>query len=69
MAVLKSKPTSPGRRHAVRVVSQDLHKGAPHGPLLEKQSRKGALHKIIGACSRLITFTFPPFQMPNARPI
>ena len=41
MAVLKSKPTSPGRRHVVRVVSDDLHKGAPHKPLLEKQSRNG----------------------------
>jgi large subunit ribosomal protein L2 len=41
MAVLKSKPTSPGRRHVVRVVSDDLHKGAPHKPLLETQSRNG----------------------------
>ena len=41
MAILKSKPTSPGRRHVVRVVSEDLHKGAPHKPLLEKQSRNG----------------------------
>jgi large subunit ribosomal protein L2 len=41
MAVMKSKPTSPGRRHVVRVVSEDLHKGAPHKPLLEKQSRNG----------------------------
>ncbi|MFV0278167.1 MAG: 50S ribosomal protein L2 [Parahaliea sp.] len=41
MAILKSKPTSPGRRHAVRVVSEELHKGAPHAPLLEKQSRSG----------------------------
>ncbi len=41
MAVLKSKPTSPGRRHVVRVVGEDLHKGAPHKPLLEKQSRNG----------------------------
>jgi len=41
MAVLKSKPTSPGRRHVVRVVSEELHKGAPHAPLLEKQSRTG----------------------------
>ena len=41
MAVLKSKPTSPGRRHVVRVVNEDLHKGAPYAPLLEKQSRKG----------------------------
>ena len=41
MAVLTSKPTSPGRRHVVRVVSEDLHKGAPYAPLLEKQSRRG----------------------------
>ena len=41
MAIMKSKPTSPGRRHVVRVVSEDLHKGAPHKPLLEKQSRNG----------------------------
>ena len=41
MAILKSKPTSPGRRHVVRVVSDDLHKGAPHKPLLERQSRNG----------------------------
>ncbi|MEM1110559.1 MAG: 50S ribosomal protein L2 [Pseudomonadota bacterium] len=41
MPVSKSKPTSPGRRHVVRVVNQDLHKGAPHKPLLEKQSRNG----------------------------
>ena len=41
MAVSKSKPTSPGRRHAVRVVNDDLHKGAPYRPLLESQSRNG----------------------------
>jgi large subunit ribosomal protein L2 len=41
MAVLKSKPTSPGRRHVVRVVSDDLYKGEPYKPLLEKQSRHG----------------------------
>ena len=41
MAILKSKPTSPGRRHVVRVVNDDLHKGEPYKPLLEKQSRNG----------------------------
>jgi large subunit ribosomal protein L2 len=41
MAILKSKPTSAGRRHVVRVSSDDLHRGAPHKPLLEKQSRNG----------------------------
>ena len=31
MAVVKSKPTSPGRRHHVRVVNNELHKGRPYG--------------------------------------
>jgi large subunit ribosomal protein L2 len=41
MAVSKTKPTSPGRRHVVRITGTDLHKGAPYAPLLEKQSRTG----------------------------
>ena len=41
MAIVKSKPTSPGRRFVVRVVSSDLHKGAPYHPLVEKQTRHG----------------------------
>jgi len=40
MALVKSKPTSPGRRGLVRVVTPDLHKGEPYRPLLEKQSKK-----------------------------
>jgi len=39
MALVKVKPTSPGRRGLVKVVSPDLHKGAPHAPLLSKQSK------------------------------
>ena len=41
MPVVKRKPTSPGRRFVVSVVNPDLYKGAPHAPLLEKQSRSG----------------------------
>ncbi|MGK0498717.1 MAG: large subunit ribosomal protein L2 [Oceanicoccus sp.] len=41
MAIVKAKPTSPGRRHVVRIVHADLHKGAPYAPLLEKQSKNG----------------------------
>src|SRR5210317_1664920 len=41
MAIVKRKPTSPGRRHVVNVVSEDLHKGAPHKALLEKKSKHG----------------------------
>ncbi len=40
MAIIKMKPTSPGRRGVIRVVSPDLHKGAPVQGLLEKQSKK-----------------------------
>lgn len=41
MALIKHKPTSPGRRGKVSVSTPELHKGAPHAPLLEKQSRTG----------------------------
>jgi large subunit ribosomal protein L2 len=41
MALVKAKPTSPGRRFVVKVVNPDLHKGAPYGPLLDKNSKKG----------------------------
>jgi large subunit ribosomal protein L2 len=39
MPLMKVKPTSPGRRALVKVVSPDLHKGEPHWPLVEPQSR------------------------------
>jgi large subunit ribosomal protein L2 len=39
MALVKVKPTSPGRRAMVKVVNKDLHKGKPHAALLEKQSK------------------------------
>ncbi|HZT55056.1 MAG TPA: 50S ribosomal protein L2 [Burkholderiaceae bacterium] len=39
MPLMKVKPTSPGRRALVKVVSPDLHKGEPHWPLVESQSR------------------------------
>lgn len=41
MAVVKSKPTSPGQRHKIKVVGQDLYKGKPYAPLLEKNSKSG----------------------------
>jgi large subunit ribosomal protein L2 len=41
MSVVKCKPTSPGRRHVVKVVHNDLHKGKPHSSLLEKKSKSG----------------------------
>ena len=41
MPVVKSKPTSAGRRHQVKVVNKELHKGSPYAPLLEKKSKTG----------------------------
>ena len=41
MALVKTKPTSPARRHLVKVVNSDLHKGEPYAPLLEKKSKSG----------------------------
>ncbi len=41
MAIVKRKPTSPGRRFVVSVVNPDLHKGAPHAPLIQKKSKSG----------------------------
>lgn len=41
MAIVKAKPTSPGRRGVIKVVTPDLHKGDPYAPLLEKKSRNG----------------------------
>jgi large subunit ribosomal protein L2 len=39
MALVKTKPTSAGRRFVVKVVTPNLHKGEPYAPLLEKQSK------------------------------
>jgi len=41
MAIVKAKPTSPGRRGVVSVVHKDLYKGRPHAALLEKKSKSG----------------------------
>ncbi len=39
MALVKVKPTSPGRRAVVKVVNENLHKGKPFAGLVEKQSK------------------------------
>jgi len=41
MALVKTKPTSPARRHVVKVVNSDIHKGDAYAPLLEKKSKSG----------------------------
>jgi large subunit ribosomal protein L2 len=41
MAVVKTKPTSAGRRFVVKVVNADLHKGQPYEPLVAKKTKSG----------------------------
>ncbi|MDX8126116.1 50S ribosomal protein L2 [Methylomonas sp. BW4-1] len=46
MAILKSKPTSPGSRFVVRVQNNDLHKGKPFAQLLDKKSNTGGRNNL-----------------------
>jgi large subunit ribosomal protein L2 len=39
MALVKVKPTSPGRRGVVKVVNPSLHKGRPHDKLVERKTK------------------------------
>ena len=41
MSMLNSKPTSPGRRHQIRVNRSDLYKGDPYTPLVTGLSKSG----------------------------
>jgi len=41
MALVKAKPTSPGRRFVVQVKTPELHKGKPYEPLLAKKPKTG----------------------------
>ena len=41
MAIVKAKPTSPGRRGVVQIKHDHLHKGTPHAALVEKKSKTG----------------------------
>lgn len=41
MALVVSKPTSPGKRFAIKVVNENLHKGKPYGPLVSSKTKSG----------------------------
>lgn len=41
MAIVKAKPTSPGRRFVIRVKTEGLYKGEPYKPLVEKLVKTG----------------------------
>ncbi len=46
MALVKVKPTSPGRRAVVKVVNPELHKGRPHAALVESKNRKAGRNNL-----------------------
>jgi large subunit ribosomal protein L2 len=41
MAIVKTKPTSPGRRFVTRITGQGLHRGKPYRPLMAAKSKSG----------------------------
>lgn len=41
MPLVKTNPTSPGRRFVVKVVTPELHKGRPHSALVAAKSKSG----------------------------
>ncbi|MDH3895666.1 MAG: 50S ribosomal protein L2 [Chromatiales bacterium] len=44
--VIKTKPTSAGRRFVVQIKRPDLHKGEPHAALVEKGSSSGGRNNL-----------------------
>ena len=41
MTIVKSRPTSPGRRFRVKISNKDIYQGQPHQPLLVKLNKSG----------------------------
>jgi large subunit ribosomal protein L2 len=41
VAIIKCKPTSPGRRHVTKVINFDCHKGGPFTALVTKKNKSG----------------------------
>lgn len=46
MPIIKTKPTSPGRRFVVKVSTPGLHKGRPHEALTEKLAKNGGRNNL-----------------------
>lgn len=46
MPIQKTKPTSAGRRHVVKVTNPDLYKGKPVAALVEKKNRTGGRNNV-----------------------
>ncbi|WP_343153549.1 50S ribosomal protein L2 [Buchnera aphidicola (Mindarus keteleerifoliae)] len=41
MSIVKCKPTSPGRRHVIKVINSNLYKGKPYFSLLRRKKKTG----------------------------
>lgn len=41
MSIFNCKPTSPGRRHVIKIINNELHKGKPYTPLLKNLNKLG----------------------------
>ena len=52
MALVKTKPTSAGRRSMVKVVNADLHKGAPYAPLVEALPKRAGRNSMGNITTR-----------------
>lgn len=48
MPIVKTKPTSPGRRFLVKVVNPDLHKGDPYAPLVVSKKKNNSGRNCYG---------------------
>jgi large subunit ribosomal protein L2 len=46
MALVRTKPTSPGRRFVTKVVNEDLHKGKPVAALVTPQHKHGGRNNL-----------------------
>lgn len=46
MALVVTKPTSPGRRFVIKVVHKNLHKGAPHSALTSSKKKTGGRNNL-----------------------
>ena len=53
MALIKTKPTSPGRRFVLKPNRSDLHKGEPVHALTTSQKRTGARNNMGRQTTRL----------------
>ena len=65
MALVKTKPTSAGRRSMVKLVNPDLHKGKPHAPLLEKQSKRAGRTRWRGKRPSVRGVAMNPVDHPH----